>query len=62
VSNYLGFVVWDQGDFNYLAGLYGAAAIHGAGVAFSGIAIAVVWYLVVRGRRPGLQNAVQNEA
>ena len=62
VSNYLGFVIWNQGDFKYLAGLYGSAAIYGAGIAFSGIALGIVWRLVMRGRRPGLQNAVQNEA
>ena len=51
LSNYTGFVVWNSGDFKYLADLYGSAATHGIGIAFSGIAIGVVWYIIMRDRR-----------
>lgn len=51
LSNYTGFVVWNYGDFTYLADLYGSAATHGIGIAFSGIAIGVVWYIIMRERR-----------
>lgn len=51
LSNYTSFVVWNYGDFTYLADLYGNAATHGIGIAFSGIAIGVVWYIIMRERR-----------
>ena len=51
LNNYTGFVVWNSGDFTYLADLYGNSATHGIGIAFSGIAIGVVWYIIIREER-----------
>ncbi len=51
LNNYTGFVVWNYGDFRNLADLYGSAAAHGIGIAFSGIAMGVVWYILMRERR-----------
>ena len=59
-SNFAGFVVWNQGDFKEMAALFGSSAVYGAGVALSGIALGVVGYLLMRGRRSGPQSAARN--
>lgn len=60
-SNFAGFVVWNQGDFKEMTALFGGAAVYGAGVALSGIALGAVGYLLMRGRRSGPQSAARNE-
>ncbi len=56
VSNFAGFVVWNQGDFQEMTALFGGAAVYGAGAALCSAALGTVGYLLMRGRRPGQQS------